>query len=73
MVPSKPKNFDGCGRLIAFRKCESETGAIGRESADGKLVEKSLMLWLLKTILMYVANAAATSHGWDRRFPSIPS
>ena len=73
MMPSRPTNFDGCRRLIAFRNCKSETGAIGRESADGKSVEKSPMLWLLETLLKYAANAAAPSHGWVRLFPTIPS
>ena len=56
MMPSRPINFDGCERLIAFRKCESENDAVGSESPEGTLVEEWPMLCLLETLLKYAAN-----------------
>jgi len=63
MMSSVPTNFDGRGRLIAFRKCESETGAIGKESPDEKSVAKLPMLQFLETRLKCAAKDAAASHG----------
>jgi hypothetical protein len=72
-MPSIPTNFDKHGHLIAFRNCESKTGAIGRKSPDEKSVGKSPMLRFLETLLKCATKAAATLHGRVRRFPSIPS
>ena len=73
-TPSSPTDFDGCRRRTSLRTSESQTDAVGTESADWKSVEKSQVLWLLKTLFVkYVAKAFATSRGWGRRFPSVSS
>ena len=55
-IPSSPTNFDGRRRLTALGKSESKTDTVGRESDNGKSVEKSPMLQLLKTILSVQQN-----------------